>query len=94
VIFSLSVHANFTINTQLLFYSWYYNVNEYAFVTYLYTHALLPQKEYLVAHDSCGWSRFLEPDSCAKDFTHPDVDCLAATLEVLAYVPKVFDPYE
>jgi serine carboxypeptidase-like clade 2 len=70
---------------------WYYNVNEFAFVTFMYSHALIPSPAYLAAKDACGWDTFLS--DCAKDFTHPTPACLAATTAALKYVPSPLDPY-
>jgi hypothetical protein len=72
---------------------WYYNVNEYAFLTFMYTHALLPQVAYTAAHTACGWSDFLLPSSCSKDFIHPSPACLNATHAAQQYLPTTWDPY-
>lgn len=55
---------------------WYYNINEYAFQTYLWSHALLPQEAYQASVRACQWDRFL--DNCSQDFTHPSPECKAA----------------
>lgn len=70
---------------------WYYNVNEFAFVTFLYGHALIPSPAFDAAHRACGWGDFLS--NCSKDFTHPSTECEAATQAALKYVPSPLDPY-
>lgn len=71
---------------------WYYNVNEYAFQTYLYNHALLPQTAWIKSNQACGWDEFLT--NCSKDFTHPSPQCKAANDEAYPYVPSTWDPYD
>jgi len=70
---------------------WYYNVNEFAFVTFMYSHALIPAPAYEKARIACGWEDFLT--DCDKDFTHPSGECLQATSAALEYVPSPLDPY-
>ena len=65
---------------------WYYNTNEYAFLTFLYTHALLPQTAYLRAYDACDWDQFLT--NCTRDFTHPNEECSIAGKEAWKYIPS------
>eukprot|EP01060_Flectonema_neradi_P026925 TRINITY_DN36569_c0_g1_i1.p1 TRINITY_DN36569_c0_g1~~TRINITY_DN36569_c0_g1_i1.p1 ORF type:complete len:467 (+),score=100.95 TRINITY_DN36569_c0_g1_i1:72-1472(+) len=71
---------------------WYYNVNEYAFVTYMWSHALIPAPAYFEAVDKCGWNTFFS--NCSKDFTHPTDECTAATRKAVAYIPSPLDPYD
>lgn len=71
---------------------WYYNVNEYAFVTFLWSHALIPSPAYVRAKSVCGWDRFLS--NCSLDATHPSAACTAATSAALRYVPSPLDPYD
>lgn len=52
---------------------WYYNTNEYAFLTFLYTHALLPIDAYMKVNQACGWDNFLT--NCTQDFTDPSQEC-------------------
>ena len=69
----------------------YYNVNEYAFITFLWNHGLIPLKEYTEARDACGWEAFLT--ECTQDFTHPSSECVAATTAAVNYMPSPLDPY-
>jgi len=71
---------------------WYYNVNEYAFQTFLWSHALLPQTAWLKSNSACDWNDFLT--NCTKDYTHPDDVCSIANNEAYAYVPQVIDFYD
>mmetsp|Transcript_33607 Transcript_33607/g.78740 ORF Transcript_33607/g.78740 Transcript_33607/m.78740 type:complete len:465 (+) Transcript_33607:2-1396(+) len=71
---------------------WYYNINEYAFLTFMYSHGLLPQAAYTKVHAACGWDQFLT--DCGKDFTHPDAKCVQAAHEAWKYIPQTFDPYD
>lgn len=71
---------------------WYFNVNEFAFVTFMYGHGLIPSPAFDKAHKACGWERFLS--SCSEDFTHPSAECKSATGAALKYVPSPLDPYD
>ena len=71
---------------------WYYNVNEYAFVTYMWSHGLIPSGAYFKAVDACNWNQFFS--NCEKDFTHPSAACLAATTAAVKFVPSPLDPYD
>ena len=73
---------------------WYYNVNEYAFLTFMWGHALLPQVAYTKASNACGWGTFLDISSCGVDFTKPSLACVAATHEAWKYLPSTWDPYD
>ena len=77
----------------MLALQWYYNVNEYAFLTFMYTHGLLPQPAYTAAHTACGWADFLLPSSCKKDFIHPNAACKNASHVAQQYLPETWDPY-
>ena len=70
---------------------WYYNINEYAFQTYLWSHALLPQTAWVKSNAACDWDQFLT--NCSRDFTHPSPQCKAANNEAYPYVPNTWDPY-
>ena len=70
---------------------WYYNVNEYAFQTYLWSHALLPQTAWLRSNAACDWNSFLS--NCSMDATTPSTACKIAGDEAYRYVPKTWDPY-
>ncbi|EDQ86318.1 uncharacterized protein MONBRDRAFT_38512 [Monosiga brevicollis MX1] len=70
---------------------WYYNINEYAFQTYLWSHGLLPQDAYMASFEACDWKDFLT--ECSKDFTHPSAACQAANTAAYKYIPSVWDPY-
>ena len=37
---------------------WYFNVNEYAFVTFCWSHGLIPAPAYFDAVEKCGWNEF------------------------------------
>eukprot|EP01052_Picozoa_sp_SAG31_P041486 SAG31_NODE_6303_length_2074_cov_1.864810_2_plen_365_part_00 len=68
---------------------WYYNINEYAFLTFMYTHALLPLPAYTACVRACGWdgpTGFLQ--DCSKDFTHPSPTCKNATRAAQQYLPS------
>jgi len=71
---------------------WYYNVNEYAFVTFMWSHGLIPAREYLDAHTVCGWERFFT--NCTEDFTHPSAECQNATAAAVSLIPKPLDLYD
>lgn len=71
---------------------WYYNVNEFAFVTFMWSHGLIPQPAYSQAVKECGWEDF--QSNCKKDFTHPSLLCKAATTKAVAYIPSPLDPYD
>jgi len=70
---------------------WYFNVNEYAFQTYLWSHALLPHDAYQASVTACGWDKFFT--DCDTDFTHPSTACKLANTNAYRFVPKVWDPY-
>jgi len=70
---------------------WYYNVNEYAFVTFMWSHGLIPAKAYLTAHSACGWESFFT--DCGHDFTHPTQECINATQAAVGLIPSPLDPY-
>eukprot|EP01061_Rhynchopus_euleeides_P003466 TRINITY_DN12714_c0_g1_i1.p1 TRINITY_DN12714_c0_g1~~TRINITY_DN12714_c0_g1_i1.p1 ORF type:complete len:473 (+),score=213.43 TRINITY_DN12714_c0_g1_i1:37-1455(+) len=70
---------------------WYYNVNEYAFVTFMWSHGLIPAEQYFAAVDACGWNDFFA--NCTKDFTHPTEKCKLAAANAVRFVPSPLDPY-
>jgi serine carboxypeptidase-like clade 2 len=71
---------------------WYFNVDEYAFLTFMYTHGLLPQKAYVECFTICGWSDFLT--NCTNSpFTHPSEACRMAAKRAQAYLPTNIDFY-
>eukprot|EP00466_Bigelowiella_natans_P007458 jgi/Bigna1/92838/estExt_fgenesh1_pm.C_800008 len=71
---------------------WYYNVNEYAFTTFMWTHGLIPAKEYLEARHACGWEKFFT--ECETDFTHPTETCINATAAAISMLPQPLDFYD
>eukprot|EP01059_Diplonema_ambulator_P034346 TRINITY_DN7634_c0_g1_i1.p1 TRINITY_DN7634_c0_g1~~TRINITY_DN7634_c0_g1_i1.p1 ORF type:complete len:471 (+),score=157.78 TRINITY_DN7634_c0_g1_i1:63-1475(+) len=71
---------------------WYYNVNEYAFVTFMWSHGLIPESAYFASVAACGWNDFFS--NCSKDFTHPSEACQAATNAAVNYIPSPLDPYD
>jgi serine carboxypeptidase-like clade 2 len=73
---------------------WYYNVNEYAFVTFMYEHALIPQDAYLGAVKACGWSQYLGQCDNETFYIEPTPVCKASTTKALSYVPQSIDPYD
>jgi serine carboxypeptidase-like clade 2 len=73
---------------------WYYNVNEYAFLTFAYHHALVPQPAYLAASDACGWAAYLTDCHNESYYDAPSPACQVATAAALAYLPKSWDPYD
>eukprot|EP01006_Ploeotia_vitrea_P013418 TRINITY_DN35136_c0_g1_i1.p1 TRINITY_DN35136_c0_g1~~TRINITY_DN35136_c0_g1_i1.p1 ORF type:complete len:460 (-),score=60.53 TRINITY_DN35136_c0_g1_i1:63-1442(-) len=72
---------------------WYYNINEYAFQTFLWSHALLPEDAYRASFDACDWTDFTNMKYCSKNFTNPNAACVAANRAAFKYIPKVWDPY-
>jgi len=70
---------------------WYYNLDEYAFQTFLWSHALLPQTAWLKSYNNCGWNKFYT--ACGDDFTNRTDACEAANDEAYKYVPSTWDPY-
>jgi len=71
---------------------WYYNVNEFAFVTFMWSHGLIPAPAYANAKDACNWDSFLT--NCSQDATHPSVACRTATRAATRYIPSPLDPYD
>ena len=70
---------------------WFYYRNEFAFVNFMFSHALIPQSNYTVAQKACGWNNFL--DECQKDWIHPGLACENAVSAALTYVPPDVDLY-
>ncbi|KAJ9436843.1 Serine carboxypeptidase 24 [Diplonema papillatum] len=70
---------------------WYYNVNEYAWITYCWSHALIPSIPYFAAVEACGWNDFFS--NCSRNFTQPTAACEAATSKAANYIPSPLDPY-
>jgi len=62
---------------------WYYNVNEYAFTTFLAGHGLIPEVAYQQARRVCGWDDFFS--NCSTDFTHPSKECEDATKKAVRF---------
>eukprot|EP01084_Bolivina_argentea_P142779 250799_1 len=71
---------------------WYYNVNEYAFQTYLWSHGLLPQTAWVKSNTACDWDAFLT--NCSINFTTPSKECKTANEAAYGYIPDVWDPYD
>ncbi|GAB5364640.1 hypothetical protein AAMO2058_000987100 [Amorphochlora amoebiformis] len=71
---------------------WYYNVDEFAFVTFLWSHGLIPADEYVKANNACGWNQFYV--DCQRDFTHPSQACITATEQALRHLPTPLDFYD
>jgi serine carboxypeptidase-like clade 2 len=70
---------------------WFYYRNEFAFVNFMFSHALIPQSNYTVAQKACGWNEFL--DECKKDWIHPGMECQNAVAAAMSYVPNDVDLY-
>jgi len=70
---------------------WYFNSDEYAFLTFLWSNALIPQDAYVAVFNACGWSDFLT--NCDKSFDQPSPSCVDAAANAWKYVPKTWDPY-
>jgi hypothetical protein len=70
----------------------YYNVNEFAYVTFMWSHGFIPARAYAHAKDECGWDSFLT--DCTQDATHPTAACRAAAAAALRYIPSPLDPYD
>lgn len=71
---------------------WYGAPDEYAFLTTLYNHFIIPQANYTAAHAACNWGDFLS--NCDTVYTDPTSDCRKATIAALTYLPDVIDPYD
>eukprot|EP01084_Bolivina_argentea_P250265 419247_1 len=82
----------FLIGNPAINSDWYYNTNEYAFQTYLWSHGLLPQTAYIKSRNACDWNQFLT--NCSADFTHPNQACSAANQAAYKYIPNTWDPYD
>ena len=63
--------------------------NDYAFITFLYEHALLPQVAYIQANKACDWNEFLI--NCSMNFTDPTQECLDAVKKAREYEPQHWD---
>lgn len=70
---------------------WFYYRNEFAYINFLFSHALIPQSNYTVAQKVCKWNDFLE--DCDGDWIHPGADCQNAVSAALTYVPDNIDLY-
>lgn len=68
---------------------WYGAPNEYAYLTFLYEHMIIPQPEYINAYNTCGWSKFLT--DCNGDYTDPTLNCKTSIVEALKYLPRELD---
>jgi len=72
---------------------WFYNIDEYAFVTFMYNHALIPQANYSTCVAACGWDSFLT--NCSNiPFVNPSPQCQVATKAAISYLPSVIDLYD
>ena len=70
---------------------WYFNIDEYAFQTFMWSHGLMPHGAYQASVTACGWESFFT--NCSADYTHPSAACKLANDNALQYVPKTWDPY-
>lgn len=70
---------------------WYYNVNSFAWLNFMYGHALIPAVAYDAASKACGWGEMFS--NCSRDFTHPSAACKQATKAASKYIPSPLDPY-
>jgi len=73
---------------------WYYHNNEYAFLTFMYEHGLLPQASYIKARDACNWTNFLTDCDDQGHYSDPSSLCKAATTAALEYIPQNIDLYD
>jgi len=71
---------------------WYGAPNEYAFMTFLYEHMLIPQAAYQDIYTTCGWENFLS--DCNGDYTNPSAACKSAVLKAVTYIPRPIDVYD
>eukprot|EP00339_Tiarina_fusa_P010167 CAMPEP_0117023382 /NCGR_PEP_ID=MMETSP0472-20121206/17459_1 /TAXON_ID=693140 ORGANISM="Tiarina fusus, Strain LIS" /NCGR_SAMPLE_ID=MMETSP0472 /ASSEMBLY_ACC=CAM_ASM_000603 /LENGTH=461 /DNA_ID=CAMNT_0004729489 /DNA_START=18 /DNA_END=1403 /DNA_ORIENTATION=+ len=71
---------------------WYGAPNEYAYLTFLYEHMIIPQAAYVNAYKTCGWSDFL--GNCDGDYTNPTLQCKTAIIEALTNLPHELDAYD
>ena len=68
---------------------WYGAPNEYAYLTFLYEHMIIPQPQYQAAYQACGWSDFLT--NCDGIYTDPSVQCKEAIIAAIRYLPRELD---
>ena len=68
---------------------WYGAPDEYAYLTFLYQHMIIPQANYTVAYETCGWSDFLS--NCNGDYTDPSIACKEAIVKAISFLPPVLD---
>jgi len=66
---------------------WYYNIDEYAFVSFLYQRALIPQHAYTDAALACGWDNFLT--NCGNNYTNTSTACNTQVNNALTYVSSI-----
>ena len=68
---------------------WYGAPNEWAYLTFLYSHMIIPEAQYLAAYQACGWADFLT--NCGGDYTDPTRECKTAVIKAISYLPPVLD---
>jgi serine carboxypeptidase-like clade 2 len=68
------------------------DLDEYNYVTYMYSHGLIPQGPYVAAVNACGWTNFLT--DCSGDYEDPTQACQDAVQKAINYVPSNIDPYD
>ncbi len=59
--------------------------NDYEFLTYMWSHGLLPQTAYIESFLACDWNQFLT--NCSRYFTQPTEECVAANNASYKYIP-------
>lgn len=69
---------------------WYGSKDEFAYITFLYNHALIPQDSYIAAVNACNWTNFL-PTCSNGAFKHPSTECKNATATALSFLPQILD---
>jgi len=71
---------------------WYFNTNEYSFITFSWSHGLIPQHIYTPCVTACGWDSFLT--NCSNYFLNPSPECINATTTAWNYLPTNIDFYD
>ena len=68
--------------------------NYWAFLTYLWSHGLLPQTAYLQAYKACNWTGFIQ--SCNNTpYENPTQECINACNKAFEYIPtNGYDYYD
>ena len=62
--------------------------NYYSYLTYLWSHALLPQTAYVKCVKACNWTHFLTDCDNARYYQNLSQECIDANNEAFKYVPQ------